>query len=45
MDMHGQTIRLEDTDTGTAFTFTLKKADKCERRGGDAERAQEHIEA
>ena len=26
MQMHGQSIRLEDTETGSAFTFTLKKA-------------------
>lgn len=25
MEMHGQTIRLEDTTEGTAFTFTLEK--------------------
>ena len=26
MQMHGQTIRLEDTETGTAFTITLARA-------------------
>ena len=45
MEMHGQTIRLDDTESGTAFTFTLKRAEKGERRGGEAEHAQEHIEA
>lgn len=27
MQMHGQSIRLDDTQEGTAFTFTLKKAE------------------
>ena len=45
MEMHGQTIRLDDTESGTAFTFTLKKAEKSERHGGETEHTQEHIEA
>lgn len=30
MEMHGQTIRLLDTETGASFGFTLKKAEKKE---------------
>ena len=45
MEMHGQTIRLDDTESDTAFTFTLKKAEKSERHGGETEHTQEHIEA
>ena len=26
MEMHGQTLRLKDTEEGTAFAFTLEKA-------------------
>ena len=28
MDMHGQSIRLLDTDEGAAFQFTLERAEK-----------------
>lgn len=44
MEMHGQTIRLEDTREGTAFTFTLEKGQTKAESAGRIEQRQNRLE-
>jgi len=44
MEMHGQTIRLEDTAEGTAFAFTLEKGQGKAEGAGKAEQRQNRLE-
>ncbi len=42
MEMHGQSLRLLDTDQGAAFRFTLEYAGKADRQDGDLTETGNH---